>query len=167
MDSPVRKTIRIGNANIGLVGLDTALNRATADNLADEHAAAFLFETISRQNYIPADAAELYRLALATAYKHHRNQKEKSRQGMVIRILGPGCVSCNRIKTMVIDILNKLQLAADVVDIHELDEVWRYGVTTTPALLINDKVKSAGHLPTHAQVEAWIREEAAINKLQE
>lgn len=163
MDTPVQRTIKIGAVNIGLIGLETALSQAFVDKLDDKQAASFLFKAVSRQNYIPVDAAELYKQALTAEYIRYRNRGARNRQGMVIRILGPGCVSCNRIKTMTIEILNHLQLAADVVDIHELDEIWRYGVTTTPALLINDEVKSAGYLPTHAQIEAWIKEAARNN----
>ncbi|MCI5224688.1 MAG: thioredoxin family protein, partial [Candidatus Electrothrix sp. AR4] len=79
---------------------------------------------------------------------------------LVIRIFGTGCVSCNSLQILVIEILDRLKLAADIEQIHDPDEIGRAGITMTPALMINGKVKSTGLLPTPAQVEQWIR---AIN----
>ncbi|MEJ2270088.1 MAG: sulfatase-like hydrolase/transferase, partial [Desulfobulbaceae bacterium] len=43
---------------------------------------------------------------------------------------------------------------------EDLDEIWRYGVTKTPALIINGEVKSAGIQPLRVQIEQWIEEAA-------
>jgi hypothetical protein len=48
-------------------------------------------------------------------------------------------------------------IAADVFQVNDLDEIGRYGVMQTPALVINGRVKCAGRLPTRAQVEGWFR----------
>ena len=69
-------------------------------------------------------------------------------------------MTCNRIKAMVIDVLQKLQLAADMEQIHDLDEIWRHGVINTPALIINGQLKVSGRHPSAAEVEEWIREAA-------
>ncbi|MCI5226829.1 MAG: thioredoxin family protein, partial [Candidatus Electrothrix sp. AX2] len=42
--------------------------------------------------------------------------------------------------------------------IYDPDEIGRAGVTRTPALMINGTIKSAGLMPTPAQVEQWIQE---------
>jgi predicted DsbA family dithiol-disulfide isomerase len=55
-------------------------------------------------------------------------------------------------------------VAADIEDVQDLDEIWRYGVTTTPALIINGEVKSAGIQPPRVKIEQWIDE--AITKSQ-
>ncbi|KPJ98620.1 MAG: hypothetical protein AMJ60_07635 [Desulfobacterales bacterium SG8_35] len=77
---------------------------------------------------------------------------------MTIRVLGRPCVTCNKIKTMLIDILQEKNVAADIEDVQDLDEIWRYGVTKTPALIINGEVKSAGIHPPRVQMEKWIEE---------
>mgnify|MGYP001813807319 FL=1 len=61
---------------------------------------------------------------------------------------------------MLIDILQEKKVAADIEDVQDLDEIWRYGVTKTPALIINGKVKSAGIQPLRVQIEQWIEEAA-------
>ena len=59
---------------------------------------------------------------------------------------------------MLIDILQEKKVAADIEDVQDLDEIWRYGVTKTPALIINGEVKSAGIQPPRVQIEQWIEE---------
>jgi predicted thioredoxin/glutaredoxin len=78
---------------------------------------------------------------------------------LVIRIFGTGCVSCNRLYTMLIELLDRLEIAADVEQIYDPDEIGRHGVTKTPALMINGAIKCAGLLPSPAQAELWLREQ--------
>ena len=161
MDTPYKRTIKIGNATVGLVGLDVALHQLRQQgDMDDEAAAAFLLAAISKDNYLPVGTEDQYRQALLQEFKRCRNPTADN-EGLTIRILGRPCVTCNKLKTMVIDILQEMSIAADIEDIHDLDEIWRYGVTKTPALLINNHVKSAGIQPPRFQVEQWLREAVA------
>lgn len=160
-DIPAQKTIRIGKGSVGLLGLDSALGQALARKMPVPEAAAFLLEEIARQNYIPPGSEELYRQALEREYRRRSGQETEDSIPLTIRILGPGCVSCNRLKNMVVDLLAELELAADMEDIQDLDEIWRHGVTLTPALVINNRVKCSGRMPTPSQVREWLLEAAA------
>lgn len=161
MDTPYKRTIKIGSATVGLVGLDVALHQLRQQgDMDDEAAAAFLLAAISKDNYLPVGTEELYKQALLQEYKRCRNPTADN-ESLTIRILGRPCVTCNKLKTMVIDILQEMSIAADIEDIHDLDEIWRYGVTKTPALIINNQVKSAGIQPPRFQVEQWLREAVA------
>ena len=55
--------------------------------------------------------------------------------------------------------MDEMQVAADIFQVHDLDEIGRFGVMQTPALIINGKLKSVGRLPTRSQIEEWLREE--------
>lgn len=157
MDAAASRFIRIGKASIGLIGLDIALNAAARQQLGEQEAAEFLFAQIRGQNYIPPGCAEHYREALLAAYRKHCGTASGKEAGLVIRIFGSGCVSCNRLCTLLIELLARLGIAADVEQINDPDEIGRAGVTKTPALMIDGKVKSAGMLPSPAQVEQWLR----------
>ena len=160
-DLPTPSTIRIGKAQVGLVGLDQAMAKVLATpDLNEDEAVAMLFAAIRRDNYVPAEAAPLYQEALRREYRRRLGQESGSGGTMTIRVLGPGCVSCNKLTTMLIEALQKLQLAADMESVHDLDAIWRFGVTKTPALIINNHVKCAGRMPSPAEVEQWVREEA-------
>ena len=160
-DLPTPGTIRIGKANVGLIGLDQAMAKIVATRgLSEEAAVAALYAAISRDNYVPAEAAPLYHEALRREYRRRLGLENETAGTLTIRVLGPGCVSCNKLTTMLIEALQKLHLAADMESVHDLDAIWRFGVTKTPALVINAKVKCAGRMPSPAEVEQWVREEA-------
>ena len=160
MDSPLQRTIRIGNATVGLLGLDVALVQLSGKETEDA-AVEFLYEQVSRKNYIPKQAVKPYKEALRNEYRRYYNLGESAGQGLTIRVLGRPCVTCNKLKTMLIDILQEKNVAADIEDVQDLDEIWRYGVTKTPALIINGEVKSAGIQPPRVQIEKWIQEAIA------
>jgi len=158
MDAATSRFIRIGSTSIGLVGLDRAINNAAAENMEETQAVDFIFEQINDKNYIPPGTAEKYRQALLAEYRKHCNPEQSDGDALVIRIFGSGCVGCNGLQTLLIEVLDRMEIAADIEQIHDPDEIGRAGVLMTPALMINGRVKSAGLLPTPAQVEQWIRE---------
>jgi small redox-active disulfide protein 2 len=162
-DIPSSRSLKIGTAIVGLVGLDLAMTAVLAEKLPEDEAVDRLFRGVAEQNYIPATATASYREALRLEYRQRAGLEAGVNFGLTIRILGPGCVTCNRIKTMVIEVLQKLQLAADMEQINDLDEIWRHGVINTPALVINGQIKSSGRHPSPTEVEEWIREAAAAS----
>ncbi|MGV1098174.1 thioredoxin family protein [Thiovibrio sp. JS02] len=163
-DIPPPRTIKVGAASVGLIGLDPALNRAISDQLPEEAAVDFLLQEVRRQNYIPASAEESYREALLSEYQRRLGRKTAGPGTLTIRVLGSGCVTCNKLSAMLFEALQKSNLAADMESVHDLDEIWRFGVTKTPALIINNRVKCAGRMPTLSEVEEWVRQEAGEEK---
>jgi len=158
-DLPLQRTLRIGKVMVGLVGLDVALARMLRHPPDDEDAAVKeLLAAVSRHNYIPESAVDKYRQALGEEYRRQLQGSQVASHHLDIRILGPGCVSCNRLNTLLFDILQEMGIAADIEQIHDLDEIWRHGVTRTPALIINGEVKSSGKMPSRSEVEEWIRQ---------
>jgi len=153
------RTIKIGKHTVGLIGLDTALHRIrNHPEMPLEKAVAQAYTEVAVHNYIPATAADTYQKAIENEIILLREGGQKHDDDLVIRILGPGCVSCNNLQKMVIETLVGMKVAADVFQVHDPDEIGRFGVMLTPALVINGEVKCAGRLPTRAQVEMWIRE---------
>jgi len=160
MDLPQQRTLRIGKASVGLIGLDIALNKlANCKNLSLESAVNQVFTEIAAKNYVPTTAIAAYRTAIAKEIARLRGGVQAHDGELIIRILGPGCVSCNNMQKLVFEIMAELGIAADIFQIHDLDEIGRFGVMRTPALLINGVVKCAGCLPSRAQIEEWLREE--------
>ena len=162
MDTPLQRTIRIGNATVGLLGLDVALAQLAAKKISEDDAVKFLFEQVSQKNYIPEQAVKPYKEALRREYRRYFDLGGKTAgHSLTIRILGRPCITCNKLKNMLIDILQEKNIAADIEDVQDLDEIWRYGVTKTPALIINGEVMSAGIQPPRVKIEQWIDEAIA------
>ncbi len=162
-DLPLPRELKIGRATVGLIGLDRALAAVLADRSRDREAAVeTLFAAIARENYIPAGMADAYRQALAREYDRLQAGRPQENHGLTIRILGPGCVACNSLQQRVLETVSQLGVAADVLQVHDPDEIGRFGVLLTPALVINGRLKSQGRHPTPAQIEAWLREAAGL-----
>jgi hypothetical protein len=64
MDEPLQRTIRIGNATVGLLGLNIALSQLSGKEISEDDAVKFLYEQVRRKNYIPEQAIKPYQEAL-------------------------------------------------------------------------------------------------------
>jgi len=78
---------------------------------------------------------------------------------MEIRILGTGCPRCNELEKRTFNALAELNVGADVQKVKDIKKIAEYGVFITPGLVINNKVKSSGRLPSSDEIKAWIQEE--------
>ncbi len=160
-DIPLQRTLKIGQVSVGLIGLDVALTRILAQpELAVTAAVDEVYGEIARHNYIPPSAIANYRQALAQEIDRLRGGRATASSHLEVRILGTGCVSCNNLQQQVIEIMAERGLAADVFQVHDLDEIGRFGVLQTPALVINGQVKSVGRLPPRFEIEQWLLEVA-------
>lgn len=78
---------------------------------------------------------------------------------MDIKILGSGCPNCAALHQRTIDALAALELAAEVQKVEDPIEIAKFLVLTTPALVVNGKVKVAGRVPVIQQISRYIMEE--------
>lgn len=78
---------------------------------------------------------------------------------MKIRILGPGCPRCQEVEKRTIDVLAEMNVAADVQKVTDIKEIMGYNILATPGLVINDKVKCSGKIPSKDDIKRWVEEE--------
>ncbi|MGE5423179.1 MAG: thioredoxin family protein [Ignavibacteriales bacterium] len=78
---------------------------------------------------------------------------------MEIKVLGMGCAKCNQLHKDVINILAEMDVAADVEKVEDIKKVMSYKVMSTPALVINGKVKAAGKVPRPEEIKKYIKDE--------
>ena len=162
-DIPLQRSLRIGKATVGLIGLDVALGKALASkDMEVGQVVDLLMEEVKRENYIPDSAMEQYREALHREYLRLKEGSDSEHRELSIKILGKACSTCNKLNTMAFDVLQEMGIAADIKLIHDPDEIYRHGVLVTPALIINDEVVSAGKLPSRSEVEEFLRKAIEI-----
>lgn len=65
-------------------------------------------------------------------------------EGMSIKVLGSGCAKCNQLENATKDALKKLGMDITIDHVSDFAQIATYGVMTTPALVINEKVVSYG-----------------------
>ncbi|SEN79832.1 small redox-active disulfide protein 2 [Mesobacillus persicus] len=63
---------------------------------------------------------------------------------MVIKILGTGCKKCVQLGENTEAALKEVGRNAEVIKVTEIPDIMAYGVMSTPALVIDEKVVSTG-----------------------
>lgn len=76
---------------------------------------------------------------------------------MEIKILGGGCAKCERLERLVREAAGELSVEAAFTKVKDMDGIIAYDVMNTPALVINEEVKSSGHIPRKEQIVEWIQ----------
>ena len=61
-----------------------------------------------------------------------------------IQILGTGCAKCKQLAANAEAAVKALGIEATVGKVEKIQEIMKFGVMTTPALVVDGQVKSAG-----------------------
>lgn len=80
---------------------------------------------------------------------------------MKVKILGTGCPKCKKLYAEAEKAVVDTGVSAELEKTEKIDEIMTYGVMMTPALVIDETVKSSGKIPTAAQIATWLREAAS------
>lgn len=65
---------------------------------------------------------------------------------MIIKILGSGCPNCRKLHENTEHALKELKLEAVIEEVKDIEKIIDYGVMKTPALVVDEKVKSSGRV---------------------
>jgi arsenite-transporting ATPase len=76
---------------------------------------------------------------------------------MEIKVLGSGCSKCQSTIGMIERVARASGVDVNIVKVEQPDDIHRYGVHTTPAVVIDGRVVHAGGLPSHDEVQAWLK----------
>ncbi len=66
---------------------------------------------------------------------------------MKLEVLGPGCAKCKKLYEATRDAVEKAGIAAQVSKVEDLAQIMKFGVLSTPALVIDGKVAFSGKVP--------------------
>jgi small redox-active disulfide protein 2 len=75
---------------------------------------------------------------------------------LVIKVLGSGCANCKKLEATARQAVSKLGVDADVIKVTEYPEIMKYNVLSTPGLVINEKLVSAGRIPSEAEITSLL-----------
>lgn len=78
---------------------------------------------------------------------------------MEIKVLGTGCQKCKEVDKLVRQVLAEINVSANVEKVEDIAQIVQYGVMLTPGLVINEKVKISGRVPSKADIKKLIEEE--------
>ena len=80
---------------------------------------------------------------------------------MKLEVLGPSCAKCNKLYEATKEAVQKAGVTAEVTKVSDLAQIMKYGVLSTPALVIDGKVVCAGRIPKTHEIVTWIVNAAA------
>jgi len=79
---------------------------------------------------------------------------------ITVKVLGPGCDNCKKVETTVRQALASIGMQAEVIKVVDYSEIMKYPILSTPGLVINEKLVSAGRIPSVAEVTTWLADAA-------
>jgi hypothetical protein len=157
--------IKVGRHRMGIIGLKHVLEEVSRELAArsDNEVSAELIRRLSRLNYIPENSRTDYEQAFLREYKKFVGKPyERSKlEGLEIKVLGGGCPCCDDVEQDLMTVMTEMDLVADIEHVTDPAEIGNYGVTGTPALIINGEVKAVGAMPKKPQLKALLSEAAA------
>ena len=108
--------IRVEDNEVGMVGLKQAIREVSElyDHEAGAEIRAALVERLSKKNYIPSSAREVYGNALLREFRKELGLPvlEESRESVRVVLIGPGCAMCTDLEQTVLMVMSELNLAA-------------------------------------------------------
>ena len=74
-----------------------------------------------------------------------------------VKVLGPGCKRCEATETMVKDAAARLGIDIKIEKVTDYAEIARFGIASTPGVVIDGKVVHAGGLPKEDALKKWLQ----------
>ncbi len=75
---------------------------------------------------------------------------------LTIKVLGPGCDNCKKLEALSRQALANMGIQAEVIKVTERPAIAAYNILSTPGLVINEEVVSAGRIPSEAEIMTFL-----------
>ncbi len=75
---------------------------------------------------------------------------------MEIKVLGPGCAKCSETEKIMTEAIAETGITATIEKISDFQQIAKYGVFSTPAVVIDGQIKCVGKVPTKKEALAWL-----------
>jgi len=75
---------------------------------------------------------------------------------VIIKVLGPGCTNCKNLERVTREAVDALGIDATIEKVEDYAVIMGYGVMSTPALVVDEKVVVSGRVPKPAEVREML-----------
>jgi len=76
---------------------------------------------------------------------------------MKIKILGSGCPNCKVLEANAKKAVEELKIKASIGKVTDIAKIMEYGVMSTPALVVNEKVVSYGRVLSPEEIKKLLK----------
>lgn len=76
---------------------------------------------------------------------------------MKIQVLGTGCAKCKTLEQRVKDVVSEESIQAEITKVEDIVEIMKFGVMSTPALVIDGQVVMSGSLASKKEILQLIK----------
>ena len=76
---------------------------------------------------------------------------------MKIEVLGPGCPKCKVLENNVRKAIEEMGLDAEVIKVTDIGKMVEYGIMSSPALVVDGKVKSTGSVLDVGEIKKMLK----------
>jgi small redox-active disulfide protein 2 len=73
-----------------------------------------------------------------------------------IKVLGSGCANCKRLEATARKVIETLAIEAEIEKVTEYSEIMKWPILSTPGVVINEKLVSAGRIPSEKEIRDWL-----------
>ena len=73
-----------------------------------------------------------------------------------IKVLGTGCANCRNTIKLIEEVAAEKGVAITLSKVEDLPEIMKYGVMSTPGVVVEGKVVHAGGVPDRARISGWL-----------
>ena len=74
-----------------------------------------------------------------------------------IKVLGSGCANCKRLEATARKVVTDLGIEAEIEKVTDYAEIMKWPILSTPGLEVNNKLVSAGRIPSEAEISGWLK----------
>jgi small redox-active disulfide protein 2 len=78
---------------------------------------------------------------------------------MIIKVLGPGCNNCKNLERVTRQAIDALGLDATIEKVTDYPTIVGYGVMSTPALVVDERLVLSGRVPSVGQLRVLLAPE--------
>ncbi len=76
---------------------------------------------------------------------------------LTIKVLGSGCANCKRLEAVARKVVSDLGVEAEIVHVTDYAEIMKYPILSTPGLVVDEKLVSAGRIPNETDIAGWLK----------
>ncbi|MDP4266194.1 MAG: thioredoxin family protein [Bacteroidota bacterium] len=72
---------------------------------------------------------------------------------MEIKILGTGCPKCKTLEKITREVVQQNGINANITKVEDIIDIMKYGVMSTPALVVDEIVVIKGRIPSAEEIK--------------